>query len=89
MPHASLKKAAETLRTANVDANDPSLTEELESLTDRLEELANKQYKPDHGRLARLQEDIRNVQTKGTVGDDAIKRAYECINEFRETIEGV
>ena len=83
-----LADAADLLDSASEAASTGG--DRLAELSDQLDELAAGERHADHGRLARIQAAIDEVQPD--VDDDVattIEDAREKINDYRETIEGV
>lgn len=89
MGRDTLAKAAAALESA-ADAAGGEAADRLRRQAEQLASLAEADRGPDHGRLARHQEIIRDV--KAGVDDgvaDSIDEAYALINEYRSTLEGV
>jgi hypothetical protein len=89
MTRENLANASELLVSAANNADDDA-AERLQSLSDQLDTLADRDRGPDHGRLARIESGLDEVQTE--VSDDVattIEDALDAIHAFRETIEGV
>ena len=62
----------------------------LSELADQLHRLADADHGPDHGRLARIQAAIDEIQPEAD--DDVaatLAAANDAINEYREDLEGV
>jgi len=89
MTRQDLADAASHLETASESAGGDS-HDRLIELADQLNTLATRDSDPDHGRLARIQNALGEVQsdvdnhTAATIDD-----ANDAINAFRETLEGV
>lgn len=90
MSRSELASAADLLRDAAADAADSDDADRLRDLADQLDTLAERDQGPDHGRLARLQSGLDDVQT-GASDDVAstIESALDEIRSFRETLDGV
>jgi len=89
MTREEIATASDLLESAAADAAGEA-GERLAGLADQLGNLATSDPGPDHGRLARIQSALDEVQSD--VDDDtaaAIQRAYEEIHAYRETLEGV
>lgn len=89
MSRTELASASNLLETAAGDA-DGDAAERLSDLADQLDTLAEADRGPDHGRLARIQIGLDEVQAQ--VADDVsgqIENALDEIRSYRETVEGV
>jgi hypothetical protein len=89
MPRAELAEAAEILERAAADA-DGEAAEALRSQAEQLNALAERDRGPDHGRLDRHQQALRDV--KADVDDavaNRIDEANDLIVTYRETLPGV
>ncbi len=89
MTRTELATASETLASAADDTSGDA-TESLESLADQLDDLAEGDRGPDHGRLARIEAKLDDVQPD--VSDDvaaSIDDALDSIHDYRETLDGV
>ncbi len=88
MARQQLETAAQTLRTAS-DATTGDHSDRLGDLADQLDDLATRDAGPDHGRLARIQSALVDLQEElSAETSDAIDDADDAINAYRETIEG-
>jgi len=89
MSREELSTAGDLLASA-AGAASPEAAESLRELADQLHRLADADRGPDHGRLARIEAKLDDVQT-GESDDVAvtIDEALDEIHAFRETIEGV
>lgn len=84
----TLATASDLLASAADDAGDHA--DRLRELSDQLGSLADQDRDVDHGRLARIQSGLDEIQPD--LDDDAaatLDEANDEINAFRETIEGV
>jgi uncharacterized phage infection (PIP) family protein YhgE len=84
----NLATASDLLASAADDASDHA--DRLRELSDQLGSLADQDRDVDHGRLARIQSGLDEIQPD--LDDDdaaALDEADDEINAFRETIEGV
>jgi len=90
MANEALAAAGELLASAAEDATDAGARETLSDLADQLGRLAEAGRGPDHGRLARIEAKLDDIQT-GASDDVAvtIDEALDEIHAYRETIEGV
>lgn len=89
MARDKLQTAADHLESASATASGDA-SDRLAELSSQLETLAARDTDPDHGRLARIQNKLHDLESD--VGDDAaatISDANDAINGFRETLEGV
>ncbi len=89
MSREELASAGDRLASAAEEASGDA-RETLSDLADQLDRLAEADHGPDHGRLARIEAKLDDVQT--TESDDvavAIDAALDDIHAYRETIEGV
>jgi hypothetical protein len=90
MTRKNLANASELLASAADTTDDEDAAERLTNLSDQLETLAERDRGPDHGRLARIESGLDEVQAG--VSDDVaatIEDALDAVRSFRETIEGV
>jgi len=90
MTRENLATASDRLESAADAATDGDAAERLRDLADQLDSLAERERGPDHGRLARIENALGDLQ--GTVGDEAtaeIEAAHDSVIAFRETVEGV
>ena len=90
MTRSELASASDLLASAAEDATDADARDTLSELSDQLGRLADAERGPDHGRLARIEAKLDDVQTSAS--DDvavAIDEALSEIHAYRETIEGV
>ena len=89
MTRENLSKASEILASAAEDAGDEA-GERLREQSRQLGSLAEADHGPDHGRLARHQSVLHELQA--AVDDDVADRIGEAnaaIDAHRETLEGV
>lgn len=88
MSREELASAGDRLASAAEEASGDGET--LSDLAAQLDRLAEADHGPDHGRLARIEAKLDDVQTDAS--DDvavAIDAALDDIHAYRETIEGV
>lgn len=90
MVRSELQDASERLESAAETCDDSDASERLTGLAEQLETLATADRGPDHGRLARIQSALAEIEAD-VDGDtqSEIEAADDRINEFRETLEGV
>jgi len=89
MTRENLANASDLLASAANSADDDA-AERLTSLSEQLDTLADRDRGPDHGRLARIESGLDEIQADAS--DDVaatIEDALDAIRAFRETIEGV
>jgi len=90
MTREELETASNLLESAADDTDDEDASERLGELAGQLEQLSTADRGPDHGRLARIQSALNDIQ--GGDGADvanAIDDADDAINEYRSDLEGV
>ena len=90
MTRTELATAGDALEAAAEGTDDPAAAERLETLAGQLHDLAEAAEGPDHGRLARIQAALNEVE--GDVSETVagqIEDADDEINAYRETLEGV
>jgi DNA anti-recombination protein RmuC len=89
MTRENLATASELLASA-ANSTDDDAAERLTSLSEQLETLAERDRGPDHGRLARIESGLDEIQADASDEVAAtIEDALDAIRAFRETIEGV
>lgn len=90
MTRENLANASDLLASAADTTDAEDAAERLTNLSDQLDTLAERDRGPDHGRLARIESGLDEVQAD--VSDDVaatIEDALDAVRSFRETIEGV
>lgn len=90
MTDNALSAAADAVRTAAEQSGDEDASSRLSDLAEQLDSLAAGDQMVDHGRLARIQSALDDVQT--SADDDVaatIETALDEINAHRETLDGV
>ncbi|MEF8821061.1 MAG: hypothetical protein V5A52_02180 [Halovenus sp.] len=90
MTRAQLKRAGELLASAASQTDHGGSSDRLADLADQLETLSDGAHGPDHGRLARFQAALDEIQPD--VDDDTaatIEEARDELSDYRETLEGV
>lgn len=90
MTRDELIAASDVLTEIAEDVEDESIRERLTNQAEQLVRLAEQDRGPDHGRLARHQQTLREL--KAAVDADTAAR-IDTVNEhivaYRETVEGV
>ncbi|WP_459194667.1 DUF7553 family protein [Halosimplex sp. J119] len=87
MTRENLADASDTLESAADETEDGDAAERLDSLADQLDTLATRDRDPDHGRLARIENALHDLEDSD-VGSQ-VTDAHESVVAFRETVEGV
>jgi hypothetical protein len=90
MTRETLATASDRLESAADTTTEEDAAERLRDLAGQLDDLAERERGPDHGRLARIENALGDLQE--TVGDEAateIEAAHDAVIGFRETVEGV
>lgn len=87
MTRENLASARDTLESAAEETSDDDVTDQLESQADQLDTLATRDRGPDHGRLARIENALHDLEDSD-VGDQ-VEAAHESVVAFRETVDGV
>lgn len=90
MTRTELADASDLLAAAAGETGDGDAGDRLDDVAEQLDRLATAEHGPDHGRLARIQTALDEVQS--SVDDDvaaSIEDALDEIRAYRETIEGV
>jgi len=90
MTRDELATASELLADAaqSVDSDDDS--DRLSELSDQLDHLSTADEGPDHGRLARIQNALHDLED--SAGEDAsatIAESHDHVREYRSGVEGV
>lgn len=90
MVRDELQTAAEHLTAARDAIDDEAASDRLSDLSEQLETLSTRDRGPDHGRLARLQTALNEIEADaGDDAGDAIADARAAISSYRESVEGV
>ena len=95
MSRSYLQDAHDAVNEAAAESTDREATDRLSGLADQLETLAGRDRGPDHGRLARIQTALGEVESglSESAGDEAaaaaIERARQRLSEYRSGVEGV
>ncbi|QLH79471.1 hypothetical protein HZS55_20185 [Halosimplex rubrum] len=87
MTRENLADASATLESAADATGDGDAAERLESLADQLDSLATRDRDPDHGRLARIENALNDLEDSDVT--EQVRSAHESVVAFRETVEGV
>lgn len=90
MAREELADASEVLESAATDTGSDAARERLADLAAQLERLSTADRGPDHGRLARIQSALDDLE--GGDGSDVaaqLSAADDHINEYRSDLEGV
>ena len=90
MTRANLASASDRLEAAADRTDDEDAAERLRDLAGQLDTLAERERGPDHGRLARIENALGDLQEQA--GEDAaaeIEAGHDAVIAFRETVEGV
>ena len=90
MSREELTKASTHLESAAEGATGDGASDRLTELAGQLDSLASRAQKPDHGRLARIESALDEIQAEESDAvAAAIEEALDEIHSFRETLEGV
>jgi len=88
MSQEKLREAGDVRREAS-ESIEGEVSGRLRDQADALGELADAERGPDHGRVARHQQKLREIGGDAAEVEDRIDRANALLNEYRETVEGV
>ncbi len=90
MPRVELATASDRLESAAEATENDDASDRLGELAGQLEELSTADRGPDHGRLARIQSALNDLQSgNGADVADSITEADDAVNEYRAELEGV
>jgi hypothetical protein len=90
MVREELRTASDHLRAAAVAADDSEDEQRLYDQSDQLARLATADDDPDHGRLARITHALDELaESAGGDARESVLDAKECVEDYRETVEGV
>jgi hypothetical protein len=90
MPRETLQTAGESLESAAQETESEDASDRLADLADQLGTLATAETGPDHGRLARIQSALNDLESgDGADVAEDIDAADAAINEYRSDLEGV
>lgn len=90
MADEDLQRASDCLTTAAARTSDADRRERLEDIADQLDTLASADHGPDHGRLARFENALLEIEEGAD--DDVVEKvtsAHEAVKEYRSGVEGV
>lgn len=87
MSREQLRKAAAKLEDAREHTDDAETDEQLAEYADRLRNMADAEDGPDHGGLARITHNVRELE--GDLEASEIEQIVAHVNAYRETVEGV
>jgi hypothetical protein len=90
MTRDELTTASDLLESAADDTGNDGASERLGELAGQLDRLSTANRGADHGRLARIQSALNELESgDGADVADTIAEADDVINEFRADLEGV
>jgi len=90
MTREELATASDLLESSAEDTENDRASERLAELAGQLERLSTADRGPDHGRLARIQSALNDLQSgDGTDVAETIDDADDAIDEYRSDLEGV
>ena len=89
-----LRQAADRLDDVRERTSDDEVAERLDSLAGKLRKMVDADRGPDHGRLARIQHTIDDIEGDLATADpdaagDDLDAALERVVSYRETVQGV
>jgi len=90
MSREDLTRAADLLHEASAEMEDEPLAERTSGVAEQLERFANADHGPDHGRIARMENTLREIaaDTEGDVRT-TVEEAHEHLSAYRSTVQGV
>lgn len=92
MTRTELAEAAAVLREAVGAVDDPTVGDRIGDQADQIEDLAERDRGPDHGRLDRHQQVLRDIKDEPAVGEDTaelLDEAIQRITTYRQDLPGV
>lgn len=90
MTREQLRTASEELRMASEGTADPNAERRLHDQSNQFATLATADHGPDHGRLARHLNVLKEIREEaGEEVVEHIENAEEAITAYRETVDGV
>jgi molecular chaperone GrpE (heat shock protein) len=90
MTQSELTGAVEQLESAASETTDDDASERLSELAAQVTDIADGETKADHGRIARIQAALDELQS--SVEDDVaamVDRARDKLSSYREGLDGV
>ena len=90
MSRDELTRAADLLHEASAEMEDEPLAERTSGVADQLERFTNADSGPDHGRIARMENTLREIAADAD-GDTerTVEDAHEHLSAYRSTVQGV
>jgi hypothetical protein len=90
MTRENLATASDRLESAADASDDEDAAERLRDLAGQLDSLAERERGPDHGRLARIENALGDLQESANEeAASEIEAGHDAVIAFRETVEGV
>lgn len=90
MTREELASASDLLESAAEDTASDDARERLSELAEQLDRLSTAEQGPDHGRLARIQSALNDLESgDGADVEATLEEADDQINEYRSDLEGV
>lgn len=90
MTRSQLQTASDHLSTAAEKTDEESQRERLTDLADQIETLAEADHGPDHGRLARFENALLEINRDASAAVvKEVTAAHEALKEYRSGVEGV
>ena len=90
MTREELARASQLLVSAAESTTDGDDSERLSDLVDQLDRLSEADEGPDHGRLARIENALRELEeSTGEETAIVIEDAHEHVKEYRSDVPGV
>jgi hypothetical protein len=90
MANEDLQRASDLLAAAAEAEADDDRRERIEDIADQLDRFASADHGPDHGRLARFENALLEIED-GASDEvvDEVTTAHEAVKEYRSGVEGV
>lgn len=90
MPDEDLQRASEHLASAASRSTDADRRERIQDIADQLDRLASADHGPDHGRLARFENALLEIEEAADEEVvDEVTDAHEAVKKYRSGVEGV
>lgn len=90
MTREQLRAASDELRRASESTADPELERRLHDQSNQFATMATDGSGPDHGRLARHLNALKEIREEASEEvTERIEAAEEAITAYRETVDGV